>query len=139
MSLSVIFERRLSFCRCFGTAVMLLDTPGTPRWAGVHRNSIRKHARFLTRLTGKSLFLFYLGMLQRDTLSGARADRLTRLVTHAYFITGCTAMSCLWPKQRATSSSFLVFLAFFLGSFVNIVALLGLLMVNNTHIKLWYK
>lgn len=48
--------------------VMVLDIPGTPRWAAKYRRHIRKNMRFLTRLTGKSLWLAVLGASNMVTL-----------------------------------------------------------------------
>ncbi|XP_952583.1 uncharacterized protein TA11505 [Theileria annulata] len=52
--------------------VMVLDIPGTPRWAAKYRRHIRKNMRFLTRLTGKSLWLAVLGASNMVTLKSNR-------------------------------------------------------------------
>merc|ERR1719450_1444048 len=52
----------------FGTIMLIIDIPGTPRWAAKHRSLARKHARFLSRLTGKSLFFLYLSTMVSLTL-----------------------------------------------------------------------
>lgn len=54
------------FLFVFGCVMMVLDIPGSPRWAGKYRQNVRKYARFLTRLTGKSLWLLYLGKFLHD-------------------------------------------------------------------------
>ncbi|CDJ39881.1 hypothetical protein, conserved [Eimeria tenella] len=59
------------FLVLFGFFLMLIDVPGSPRWAGRHRTLIRRHFRFLTRLTFKSLFLIFLGCLLSCCLSAA--------------------------------------------------------------------
>ncbi|KNG75641.1 hypothetical protein PFMG_01801 [Plasmodium falciparum IGH-CR14] len=50
-----------TFLITMGLIMMILDIPGTPRWASKHRIMIRKYIKFLTRLTGKSVWFFFLG------------------------------------------------------------------------------
>lgn len=56
-----------------GLMIMVLDVPGTPKWAGKHRRSIRKNMRFLTRLTGKSVWLALLGATSMITVKSIRS------------------------------------------------------------------
>eukprot|EP00918_Siedleckia_nematoides_P029715 GHVU01064102.1.p1 GENE.GHVU01064102.1~~GHVU01064102.1.p1 ORF type:complete len:201 (-),score=34.47 GHVU01064102.1:724-1326(-) len=93
----------------FGFLAMILDIPGTPRWAGRYRQLIRKHARFLTRLTGKSLWLFYLGTV--------------------------VALS-LWPTGRGGASIMLLLIALGTSLFVISVAILGLLIAVRKSLRL---
>lgn len=46
-----------------GLTLMLLDVPGTPRWAGKYRRHVRKNFRILTRITGKSAWLAVQGSI----------------------------------------------------------------------------
>lgn len=98
-----------AFLFVFGCSTMVLDIPGTPRWAGRYRKSIRKHARLLTRLTGKSLWFLYLG---------------------------CMIIACLWPRKPHTTSGVIPFFAIFLSLFVNCVALLGLFIALRKSLRL---
>ena len=88
---------------------MLLDVPGSPRWAGRYRTMIRRYFRFLTRLTGKSLFLLFLGCL----------------------------LSCtLWPARRGGTSGGLVFISVSLSFFISGVSLVGLLIAIRKSLRL---
>ncbi|GBE60939.1 COPI associated protein [Babesia ovata] len=62
-----------------GLMIMVLDVPGTPRWAGKHRRNIRKNMRFLTRLTGKSLWLALLGATSLMTTKATRSVNIFRI------------------------------------------------------------
>lgn len=62
-----------------GLMIMILDVPGTPRWAGKHRRNIRKNMRFLTRLTGKSLWLALLGATSLITTKSIRSVNMMRI------------------------------------------------------------
>ncbi|KAL8273128.1 hypothetical protein Esti_002886 [Eimeria stiedai] len=95
------------FLVVFGFLLMLLDVPGSPRWAGRYRSLVRKHFRFLTRLTGKSLFVMFLGSLLSLTL---------------------------WPSKRGGSG--LVFLSVSLSFFVVGVSLVGLLIAIRKSLRL---
>lgn len=103
------------FLTGFGIAALLLDIPGSPRWAGPHRRSVRKYARFLTRMTGKSLWFLYLG---------------------------CMVAVCAWPSSHhynnATKrgSGLQLILAILLSSFVVIVALIGLFVALRKSLRL---
>ncbi|KAL8445691.1 hypothetical protein Emed_005455 [Eimeria media] len=96
-----------AFLVVFGFLLMLLDVPGSPRWAGRYRSLVRKHFRFLTRLTGKSLFVVFLGSLLSLTL---------------------------WPSKRGGSG--LVFLSVTMSFFVVGVALVGLLIAIRKSLRL---
>lgn len=100
------------FLVVFGFVMMLLDVPGNPRWAGRYRSIIRRHFRFLTRLTGKSLFLLFLG---------------------------CLLSLTLWPSRRTGPNGgggFLVFLSVSLSLFVCGVALIGILIAVRKSLRL---
>ncbi|EDO08576.1 putative integral membrane protein [Babesia bovis T2Bo] len=80
-----------------GMMIMILDVPGTPRWAGKHRRNIRKNMRFLTRLTGKSLWLALLGSMSLMTIRAARSVNVLRacfstLSTFFVFAAAATGM-----------------------------------------------
>jgi len=97
------------FLCIFGFVMMVLDIPGSPRWAGRYRQLVRKYARFLTRLTGKSLWLFYLG---------------------------CSVAVCLWPSKEATSEMMLLFVALVTSFFVVGVSIIGLLIAVRKSLRL---
>lgn len=106
LELSVLINS--AFLLVLGFLIMVLDVPGTPRWAGRYRRAVRKHARFLTRLTGKAVALLYLGTL----VSG-----------------------CLWPRRPARSG-FLIILTIFLSLFIYFVGLLGLCLALRKSLRL---
>lgn len=62
--------------------MMVLDIPGSPRWAGIHRKTIRKYTRFLTRLTGKALWLLYLGQSHMIKILRQNNDNNTLMILH---------------------------------------------------------
>jgi len=97
------------FLCIFGFIMMILDIPGSPRWAGRYRLQVRKYARFLTRLTGKSLWFFYLGSL---------------------------VAVCLWPSKEANSEIMLLFVALLTSLFVVLVSLIGLLIATRKSLRL---
>lgn len=51
------------FLLVFGFLLMVIDVPGNPRWASRYRQMISHQAKFLTRITGKAVFTFYLGSM----------------------------------------------------------------------------
>lgn len=63
-----------------GLIIMVLDVPGTPRWAAKYRRHIRRNMRFLTRLTGKSIWLSVLGAATVVTVKSNRSVGALRLV-----------------------------------------------------------
>jgi len=94
----------------FGTIMLIIDIPGTPRWAAKHRSIARKHARFLSRLTGKSLFFLYLSTMVSLTL---------------------------WPNTRNTHRWGLMLMSSFCtSSFVFFVALIGLFIAMRKSLRL---
>jgi len=97
------------FLSVFGFVMMVLDIPGSPRWAGRYRQLVRKYARFLTRLTGKSLWFFYLGSL---------------------------VAVCLWPSTDASSEMMMSFIALIISFFVVVVSLIGLLIAVRKSLRL---
>eukprot|EP00382_Lankesteria_abbotti_P002519 CAMPEP_0113846722 /NCGR_PEP_ID=MMETSP0372-20130328/1466_1 /TAXON_ID=340204 /ORGANISM="Lankesteria abbotti" /LENGTH=280 /DNA_ID=CAMNT_0000815899 /DNA_START=80 /DNA_END=919 /DNA_ORIENTATION=- /assembly_acc=CAM_ASM_000359 len=60
------------FLLLFGFVTSILDIPGSPRWAARYRQLVRKYIRFLTRLTGKSLWFLYLGSIIAVTVWPSR-------------------------------------------------------------------
>ncbi|EPR62813.1 putative COPI associated protein [Toxoplasma gondii TgCatPRC2] len=96
-----------TFLLVFGFVMMLLDVPGAPRWAGRYRSSIRKYFRFLTRLTGKALWLLFLGSMTAVTL---------------------------WPSNRQAHA--LLFFTICLSFFVSSVAIVGLLIAIRKSLRL---
>eukprot|EP00922_Rhytidocystis_sp_ex-Travisia-forbesii_P012732 GHVS01019160.1.p1 GENE.GHVS01019160.1~~GHVS01019160.1.p1 ORF type:complete len:274 (+),score=19.15 GHVS01019160.1:167-988(+) len=95
------------FLLFFGIIMMILDVPGSPRWAGRYRQLCRRYCRFLTRLTGKSLWFLFLGSL-----------------------TACA----LWPSGRG--GNVLLFVAISLGFFVVAVSIVGLLIAIRKSLRL---
>lgn len=95
------------FLTFFGIIMMILDVPGSPRWAGRYRQLCRKYCRFLTRLTGKSLWFLFLGSL-----------------------TACN----LWPSKRG--ADVLIFVAITLSLFVAAVSIIGLLIAVRKSLRL---
>ncbi|CDU85185.1 hypothetical protein YYC_02945 [Plasmodium yoelii 17X] len=97
-----------TFLIVMGLIMMILDIPGTPRWAAKHRIMIRKYIKFLTRLTGKAVWFFFLG-----------------------------AMSCLnlWPHSKKITffRSFWVILS---SSFILAVAVVGFLIALRKSLRL---
>lgn len=95
------------FLVVFGFIMMFLDVPGSPRWAGRYRTMVRKFCRFLTRLTGKGLFLLFLGCL----------------------------LSCtLWPTKRGGSG--MAFFAVCVSLFICGVSVVGLLIAIRKSLRL---
>lgn len=97
------------FMLCFGFIMMVLDIPGYPRWAARYRQMIRKHTQILTRLTGKALWLFYLGAL--------------------------VAVS-IWPSKEYNNHMLLLFIALVTSLFVVGVSILGLLISIRKSLRL---
>ena len=62
---------------------MLVDMPGSPRWAARYRNTIRLYFRFLSRLTMKSLFILFLGCLLSCVLTPASRSGLGLIAASA--------------------------------------------------------
>eukprot|EP00914_Ancora_sagittata_P017710 GHVO01034798.1.p1 GENE.GHVO01034798.1~~GHVO01034798.1.p1 ORF type:complete len:252 (+),score=21.63 GHVO01034798.1:66-821(+) len=98
-----------SFLLFFGFTMMLLDLPGSPRWAGRYRYMIRKYSRFLTRLSGKALWFLYLG---------------------------CLVAVSLWPGSRAQSGMGFMVTAVCTSIFVVFVAVLGLFIAFRKSLRL---
>eukprot|EP01066_Platyproteum_vivax_P020673 Platyproteum_vivax@DN8601_c0_g1_i1.p1 len=98
-----------AFLCLFGFVMMILDIPGTPRWAGRYRLLVRKYARLLTRLTGKAMAFLYLGSL--------------------------VAVS-LWPRRASGSRMMLIFLALITSFFVVSVSVIGLLIALRKSLRL---
>eukprot|EP00923_Selenidium_pygospionis_P008702 GHVN01014835.1.p1 GENE.GHVN01014835.1~~GHVN01014835.1.p1 ORF type:complete len:238 (-),score=28.25 GHVN01014835.1:199-912(-) len=88
------------FLCVFGLTMMVIDIPGCPRWASRYRQVVRKYFRFLTRLTGKSLWFLYLG---------------------------CLVAVSLWPSEHLSRDMGMVFFALSLSLFIVTVAFIGLL------------
>lgn len=84
----------------FGIIMMILDIPGSPRWAGRYRQVVRKYMRFLTRLTGKALWFLYLG---------------------------CLVVVSLWPTRGLKNDMMMIFFALATSFFIVSVAAIGLL------------
>ncbi|CUV04556.1 unnamed protein product [Cryptosporidium hominis] len=91
----------------FGILLMILDVPGSPRWSARGRTLIRKEARFLTHLTGKSLCLLFLS---------------------------CLTSTTLWPQRRG--AGVLALLAFLTSVAVAGVAIIGLLISLQKSVRL---
>jgi len=96
-SLSLVGLIESIFLLVFGFIMMVLDIPGAPRWAARYRILFFRQIKFLTRLTGKSLWMAYLG---------------------------CMVLVCLWPPP-GKSSGFMLLFSFLLSSFVLSVAVIG--------------
>lgn len=97
-----------TFLIIMGLIMMVLDIPGTPRWAAKHRILIRKYIKFLTRLTGKSVWFFFLG-----------------------------AISCLnlWPNPK-NESLFRTFLVVIVSTFIIAVSVVGFLIALRKSLRL---
>lgn len=95
------------FLVIFGLIMMILDVPGSPRWAGRYRSLCRKYVRFLTRLTGKALWFLFLGCM-----------------------TACN----LWPTEKARGG--LLFFAVFISFFIILVSVMGLLIAVRKSVRL---
>lgn len=97
-----------TFLIIMGLIMMVLDIPGTPRWAAKHRILIRKYIKFLTRLTGKSVWFFFLG-----------------------------AISCLnlWPHPK-NESLFRSFLVVIVSTFIIAVSVVGFLIALRKSLRL---
>eukprot|EP00921_Rhytidocystis_pertsovi_P017408 GHVQ01027390.1.p1 GENE.GHVQ01027390.1~~GHVQ01027390.1.p1 ORF type:complete len:280 (+),score=33.48 GHVQ01027390.1:600-1439(+) len=95
------------FMILFGIIMMILDVPGSPRWAGRYRQLCRKYSRFLTRLTGKSLWFLFLGSM-----------------------TACN----LWPTKKGYGG--LVLVAIIVSLFVVGVSVIGLLIAVRKSLRL---
>lgn len=95
------------FLIIFGLIMMVLDVPGSPRWAGRYRILCRKFVRFLTRLTGKAMWFLFLG---------------------------CMSACNLWPTDRAGGS--LLFFTILISFFVIIVSIMGLLIAVRKSLRL---
>lgn len=88
----------------------LTDVPGSPRWASRYRALVRRHARILTRLSGKACFMMFLG---------------------------CLSVCTLWPSHPGRSGSgTLVMLAVCVAFFVVGVSVLGLLIAVRKSVRL---
>lgn len=97
-----------TFLIIMGLIMMVLDIPGTPRWAAKHRILIRKYIKFLTRLTGKSVWFFFLG-----------------------------AISCMnmWPHPK-NESLFRSFLVVLVSAFIFCVSIVGFLIALRKSLRL---
>jgi len=93
----------------FGVVMILLDIPGSPRWAAQHRYNVRKQCRFLTRLTGKSLWFLYLS---------------------------CMVLLTLWPSHRNEKRGILMFASLLTSGFVAFVSLIGLFIAMRKTLRL---
>jgi len=109
MALSVASLVDSSFLLIFGFIMMILDIPGAPRWAGRYRQLVRKYVKFLTRLTGKSLWFLYLG---------------------------CMVAMALWPTGQSRRPGVLVFVALCISMFVVFVAVVGLFISFRKSLRL---
>ncbi|KAL7067749.1 hypothetical protein ACR3K2_16580 [Cryptosporidium serpentis] len=93
-----------------GVMLILLDVPGQPRWSAKVRNDIRKQARILSKLTGKSLSLLFLSCLTSVTL---------------------------WPYKKSTASSgLLIVVTFLICLSVACVAGIGFIIALEKSIRL---
>jgi len=109
MTLQVASLITASFQLCFGMMMILIDIPGSPRWAARHRAVVRKHCRFLSRLSGKSLFFLYLSSMVALTL---------------------------WPSNRNVRWGVLLFSSLLTSSFVFFVATVGLFISMRKTLRL---
>jgi len=56
------------FLFIFGLIIFVLDIPGNPRWTLKYRQWIRKYIRILTRISGTSAWLLFLGTMTACSL-----------------------------------------------------------------------
>eukprot|EP01053_Blabericola_migrator_P007402 Blabericola_migrator_1__7401@NODE_376_length_9223_cov_129_221276_g300_i0_p5_GENE_NODE_376_length_9223_cov_129_221276_g300_i0NODE_376_length_9223_cov_129_221276_g300_i0_p5_ORF_typecomplete_len275_score30_95COPI_assoc/PF08507_10/2_4e05DUF2304/PF10066_9/1_2e03DUF2304/PF10066_9/0_0079KaiB/PF07689_12/3_4e03KaiB/PF07689_12/0_32DUF3278/PF11683_8/1_1e02DUF3278/PF11683_8/0_28UPF0139/PF03669_13/0_13UPF0139/PF03669_13/1_6e03AA_permease_2/PF13520_6/1_9SLATT_5/PF18160_1/64SLATT_5/PF18160_1/1_5DUF485/PF04341_ len=97
------------FLQVFGFIMMVLDIPGAPEWASRYRTLVRRHIRFLTRLTGKSVWFLYLG---------------------------CMIAVCLWPSYSTKRSGFFMFFGLCMSMFVICVSIIGLSIAIRKSLRL---
>ncbi|KAK2195346.1 hypothetical protein BdWA1_003022 [Babesia duncani] len=90
-----------SFLIVNGLMIMVLDVPGTPRWAAKYRRSIRKNIRFLTRLVGKSIWLSTLGATLMTTSKRAGALRMAFGTLSAFFVFGVAVTGFLIAVRKS--------------------------------------
>lgn len=111
---SLVFFQLANLVNCiflffFSFVLIVLDIPGSPRWASRYRQVVRKYTKVLTRLTGKAVAYLFLGSLV--TVS-------------------------LWPTRHTRRSLLLVFIALTVGLFVIAVAIIGLLISLRKSLRL---
>lgn len=107
-SLSMISLIQSIFLLIFGFAMMILDVPGAPRWADRPRTLVNRQIKFLTRVTGKSLWAGYLG---------------------------CMVLVSLWPAP-GKRNGFILLVALVLSSFVLAVASIGFIIGIRRSLRL---
>ncbi|KAF7457912.1 putative COPI associated protein [Cryptosporidium felis] len=101
--------------------LLLLDVPGQPRWSAKFRHDIRRQARILSKLTGKSLSLLFLSCLCSNTLRPSNRR-------------GIMALS-LFSKTQSRSTG-LILLTFLVCISTSSVAVLGLLISLEKGVRL---
>ncbi|TRY52992.1 EF-hand domain containing protein [Cryptosporidium tyzzeri] len=103
-----------------GVLLLLLDIPGQPRWSAKFRSDIRRQARILSKLTGKSLSLLFLSCLCSTTLRTNNRDPM---------------IISMFSKTKSKSPG-LFLLTFLVCLLTSSVAVLGLLISFEKGIRL---
>ncbi|KAJ1605359.1 hypothetical protein OIY81_697 [Cryptosporidium canis] len=121
-----LFELRVTnFMNSFlqlilGVLLLLLDIPGQPRWSARFRTDIRRQARILSKLTGKSLSLLFLSCLCSATL---RPNSRGTIFFSVF-------------SRATTRSPGLILMTFLVSLFTSSIAVLGLLISLEKGIRL---
>eukprot|EP01056_Protomagalhaensia_sp_Gyna25_P001316 Protomagalhaensia_sp_Gyna_25__1315@NODE_165_length_4702_cov_205_856959_g128_i0_p3_GENE_NODE_165_length_4702_cov_205_856959_g128_i0NODE_165_length_4702_cov_205_856959_g128_i0_p3_ORF_typecomplete_len275_score20_70COPI_assoc/PF08507_10/9_8e06DUF3278/PF11683_8/6_1e02DUF3278/PF11683_8/0_16UPF0139/PF03669_13/0_25UPF0139/PF03669_13/2_6e03DUF2304/PF10066_9/9_6e02DUF2304/PF10066_9/0_13DUF2304/PF10066_9/1_2e04SdpI/PF13630_6/1_4SdpI/PF13630_6/1_3e02DUF485/PF04341_12/2_1e03DUF485/PF04341_12/0_12_NODE_165_le len=108
-NLSLVGIVQSVFLQVFGFIMMVLDIPGAPEWASRYRTLVRRHIRFLTRLTGKSIWFLYLGSM---------------------------IAVCMWPTHNSRRSGFFMFFGLCMSFFVIAVSVIGLSIALRKSLRL---
>ncbi|KAH8741001.1 hypothetical protein FG386_002547 [Cryptosporidium ryanae] len=102
--------------------LLLLDIPGQPKWSARFRHDIRRQARILSKLTGKSLSLLFISCLCYSTLKPHKKK-------------GIAAFS-LFSRSTVRSSLGMTLLTLLICTTTTSIAILGLLISLEKGIRL---